>query len=408
MKRCFVALALMISLPGAAYAGCGIEGSGEVNILSNVYPALQVIRSVLEGCSTDTLHVSMKLTKANVAEITQAFAAKTSPFSAAQVANGSVVAPQSAGELRPLDDLVAKYRGPAQIEDQMLIRFGDHVTAIAFQVNTQYLYYRKDLFDKYGIAVPKTYEEMFLALDKLRTSAGMDHPLTGAYQTGWEVGEEFTNLFLAEGGRFFKPGSAEPDVASDKGIATLNLMKRLMAYMSPNALSIDSALAAQAMQQGSAAIGVIWQDSAVTMDDPKASIVVDKVGFAPAPAITPGGAAAATVWWDGFVIPTNAPADPDLAFQVFMKGISPQVVAEHNDTTVWIRSNYKPTRYAGPVLDTVKSGAPPYPSTPQQSLIHGAIGNHIGDFLAGKVSAMDALKAAEDSYRQAARDKGLL
>ena len=91
-----------------------------------------------------------------------------------------------------------------------------------------------------------------------------------------------------------------------------------------------------------------------------------------------------------------------------MKGISPQVVTEHNNVTAWIRSDYKPTRYSEPVLETVKSGAPPYPSTPQQSLIHGALGSHIGDFLAGKISALDSLKAAEASYQQAAKDKGLL
>ena len=409
MKQ-FVAALMMTAFPlgASAYADCGIQGSGDVNILSNVFPSLQVIKSVVEGCSTDTLHVTMKLTKANVAEISQAFAARTSPFSASQVANGSIVAPAAAGQLRPLDDLVAKYKVADQIEDQMLIRFDDHIMAVAFQVNAQALYYRKDLFDKYGIAVPTTYDELFTALDKLRAEAGFEHPLTGAYDTGWDLGEEFTNLFLAEGGAFFKPGTAEPDLASDKGVATLELMKRLMSYMSPNAFSIDSALAAQQMQQGTAAMGVIWLDSASTMDDPKVSKVVHQVAFAAAPAITPGGPAASTVWWDGFVIPKNAPVDADLAFQVVMRGISPQVVAEHNDVTGWIRSSYKPTRYAEPVLETVRSGAPPYPSTPQQSLIHGAVGNHIGDFLAGKTSAIDSLKAAEASYRQAAKDKGLL
>ena len=65
-------------------------------------------------------------------------------------------------------------------------------------------------------------------------------------------------------------------------------MKRLMTYMSPNAFSIDTALAAQQLQQGTAAVGVLWLDSASKMDDPKVSKVVDNVGFAAAPAITPG------------------------------------------------------------------------------------------------------------------------
>ena len=126
------------------------------------------------------------------------------------MANGSIVAPQSAGELLPLDELVARHKVEDHIEDQMLIRFGDHIMAVAFQVNAQAMYFRKDLFDKYGIAVPKTYDELFPALDKIRAQAGIEHPLTGAYDTGWDLGEEFTNLFLAEGGTFFKPGTAQP------------------------------------------------------------------------------------------------------------------------------------------------------------------------------------------------------
>jgi ABC-type glycerol-3-phosphate transport system substrate-binding protein len=144
------------------------------------------------------------------------------------------------------------------------------------------------------------------------------------------------------------------------------------------------------------------------VDDPAESKVAGKIEFAAAPAATPGGPPATTIWWDGFVIPKNLDGDPDLTFQVMMEGLKPEVVDANPDVAIWIRSNYQLGRLAAGTAASAEKGAPSYPMLPQQGVVHGVIGNNIGDFFAGRESAEQALADAEAAYRQAAKEAGLL
>ncbi len=99
--------------------------------------------------------------------------------------------------------------------------------AVAFMANTQHLYYREDVLKDMGIAVPKTYEEVVAASEKIRASGKMKYPYAAAYKAGWNLAEEFVNMFIGHGGEFFKAGSAEPNINNAKGVATLNMLKKL-------------------------------------------------------------------------------------------------------------------------------------------------------------------------------------
>ncbi len=193
-----------------------------------------------------------------------------------------------------------------------------------------------------------------------------------------------------------------------EGLAALETMKALSASMSPNALTIDFGGVKQQLQQGQIAMAFLWGDLAASMDDPNESTVAGKIGFAAAPAAVAGGPPATLFWWDGFAIPRNADGDPEVTFQVLMEALRPEVVAANNDTTLWLRSNYKPGTYAAPITEPVAGGAPPYPMTSASELAHAAIGESIGNYIAGKIGAQQALDAAAASYRQSAVDAGLL
>lgn len=152
----------------------------------------------------------------------------------------------------------------------------------------------------------------------------------------------------------------------------------------------------------------LWGDLAGSMDDPKESKVAGKIGFAAAPAAVAGGPAATLFWWDGFAIPKNLDGDRELAFQVLMEALRPEVVAANNDTTLWLRSTYRPGPYSEAITASVEAGAAPYPMTTAAELAHAALGENIGDFLAGKESAQKSLDDAARAYRQAAVGAGLL
>jgi multiple sugar transport system substrate-binding protein len=403
-----VAATAACSSPSLALAACSLEGAGEVNVITNFFPTLELLSKKMKECAKPDLKVEVKLTTEMKTEIPRAFEAAKSPFDGAAVANSSIVQLQSKGQLMPLNDLVAKYKDKYGIEDQMLIRFGDDIMAVAFMANAQILYYRKDLLEKHGIAVPKTYDEVIAACEKLKGDPEVDHCFSAAYGNSWELGNEFIDIFVAMGGTLADPATSQPKFNGPEGVATLELMKKLMGYMSPNALAIDFGGVKQEMQQGRTAMAFLWGDIAASMDNADESKVVDKVGLAVAPTAKSGGPISTLFWWDGYVIPKNLDGDPDLTFQVMMEAIKADTVTENNDITLWLRSNYKPTKYADAIVKSVEAGAPPFPMTPQVDLAILALGENIGDALAGKESVQQSLDDAAKAYTRAATDAGYL
>lgn len=393
--------------PAAAMAECAVEGNGEVNVLSNFFEALEVLSAEMEACERDGLVINNKLTTEHKEEGSKAFAGASSPFDAAAVANSSITLLQAKGQLMPLNDLVDKYRDKYNIEDGMLIRFGDDIMAIAFMVNAQHLYFRKDIFEANNIAVPTTWDELLTAAEQLK-AAGIEHPYGAAFGNSWELANEYVNLLLANGGTLFDPVTSDSTFETPEAIAALETLGGLYKYMSPNSMSMDFGDVKRQLQQGDVAMAILWGNEAAAMDNPDESTVVDKIGFAPAPAMTDGGPPASTFWWDGYVIPKNLDGDPDLTFQVLMHAMRPETVQANNDVTLWIRSAYEPGKYTSAITDTVVGGAPPYPMNPQASLAHGALGENIADFIVGKESAAESLADATAAYRKAAREQGLL
>jgi ABC-type glycerol-3-phosphate transport system substrate-binding protein len=407
LKAALLATALTVLPPVLAAADCAVEGSGEVNVLSNSFPAFEAISKAVEECNKDGVKVTFKQTREHEQEHS-IFAGASSPYDMAGVANTSIAPLQGEGLLLPLNDLVDKYGPKYGLEESMKIKFGDDILAIAFMVNSQHLFYRKDLFEKHGLKVPTNYEEVLAAAEVLKGNDSIEFPLGGTYKSGWNLAEEFTNMYLGMGGEFFKPGTAEPAFNNETGVKALELMKRLTEYMSPNALALDTTAVLQQFQQGQIAMANFWASRAAAMDDPAESKVAGKIGFAAAPAAVAGGPPATTIWWDGFVIPKNLDGDPDLTFQVMMEGLDGEMVKANNDAAIWLRSSYQMTPYAEGTAASAEGGAPSYPMSPQQSIAHGVIGNNIGDYFAGKESAEQALADAEAAYIQAAKEGGLL
>ncbi|MCV6589974.1 MAG: extracellular solute-binding protein [Marinobacterium sp.] len=407
LKKAVMGSTLML-VPAFASAACMVKGTGEVNVISNSFPSAEVAANAAKACEGNGLTIKWKLTRESETEIPQALSASVTPYELTMVTNESATQLQAAGKLQAMNDLVEKYREQYQIDDSMLIRFGNDIMAIAFQVNAQNLFFRKDLLEKYGLETPETYEDVLAAAKVLKQEESIEFPLAGTYKSGWNLAQEFVNLYLAAGGEFFKPGSVEPTFNNETGVKTLQLLKELSGYMSPNFLALDTTAVMQQFQQGKIAMANLWASRAAKMDDAKESKVVGMIDFAAAPATYQGGKPATTLWWDGFAMPKSMDGDRDLAFQVMMESISRDVVENNQGVTTWLRSNYKPTRYAAGVAASARGGAAAYPMIPQMTLAHSALGNNIGDFLIGKESAAEALADAETAYRTAAKEAGYL
>ncbi len=411
-RRTLLAAAAGAVLPGqAATLACpantaagGVQGA--LQLIGNSFPAVQHIARIAESCARPGLDVAFKLTPQARVETEQAFAsAGASPFDAAVVSMGVFSNLYARRQLQPLGDLVRKYESRYRIEERMLVRVDGEPMAIAFMQNTQHLYYRADLFTKLGLAVPATYGEMVAAAGAIRRAeAGIAHPIAQGFAKGFDSAVEFTNILASLGGRFFEPGTALPAFHGAAGAEAVATMRSLLPLMTPNALASNADDVMNQLQQGKAALGVLWASRAARMDDPSASRVVGRIEFAPAPAVRAGGRSAAHLWWDGVVFPKNNPQRREAAFQVLMESLSEDSVRAGNDLAIWVRSVYQPGRFGAGVAMAQQAGAPVWPTEPFFSLAHGEVGKVLPDALSGTRPVAAVLADAASAYRRAAEE----
>jgi ABC-type glycerol-3-phosphate transport system substrate-binding protein len=399
------AVALMSS---AAYAGCGIS-SGSVKILSNDFGAINAVTGAASACDGGGVTVSVNATKEHKDIQVAALTANPAQYTSAVVGGGSLVPLLNEDLVRPLDDLVAKYgKG---LKDNQLVRIDGKIMAIAFMANAQHLFYRSDILEQAGVAAPRTYEEVLAAAKAIRSAGIMEHPFALNTAAGWNLGEEFVNMYMGSGGELFKSGTAEASVNNKHGVSTLNMLKELVSYSNPDFLTFDSNATQALWEAGNLAIATMWgsRGGSVLDNEGSTEVITSTTVLAAAPTWGGGSTPASTLWWDGFTVAKNiSDEDAEATFIAMMNGISTDMVKANNDLTVWLIEGYEPSATAAGVSATAAAGAKPYPMLPFMGTLHGALGAEISDFLQGKETAEQALADVEAAYTAAATEKGFL
>lgn len=403
-------LAAFALLSGAALAAdCGIT-SGNVAILSNDFEALHVLADAAKECASDAVKVTANQTTEHKNLQVPALTVNPAQYTVAFVANNSIAPLLSANLVRPLDDLIAKYG--QVLQPNQLIKVDGKTVAIAFDANSQHLFYRKDVLEKAGVQPPKTYEDVLAAAKAIKDKGIMDYPLAAADKPGWDLGAEFVNMYLGEGGDFFAPGSAQLAINNDKGLATLRMMKALTAYMPPDYLSYDADAMKAAYLGGKVAMMDGWGSYANSVIDPKGpspEIAANTV-LAGAPTVGGGNIPAASLWWDGFVVAKNiSDADAEASFKAMMHALDPSVAAAHPASAPWLMKGFQPGPAQVGVMLTANSGtAKAYPMLPYMGLLHTALSNEIGDYLKGSKDEAKTLADIEAAYNAAAKEGGFI
>ena len=385
------------------------EIGARVSVVGNEFPAIQTVGAGAAACTG--AEVSTNLTADHQKINVPGMQGNPAEYTSAIVANSSIVALMNEDVIRPLDDLVAKHGG--DLKSSQLIKVNGKIMAVAFMANAQHLMYRKDVLADLGISVPKTYEEMLAAAEKIRSSGAMQNPVGGAYAAGWNLAQEFNNMFLGYGGSHFESGSANPSVNSEAGVNALNMMKSLSEYMNPDFLTHDSNATNAEYRAGNIALLNMWGSRASSQTTAEGVTDAVKNGHAIAGPMTVGGGstAASTLWWDGWTVSKNiSDAEAEATFIAMMNGISPSMMSDENIRTqaVWLIDGYKPTDAAIGVFEAAKMGTTPYPMLPYMGLMHTALGAELPDFMQGKETAEQALADVEAAYVAAAKEKGYL
>ena len=408
IMRLVVASAIAVFAAPIFADGHGCKISARVSIVGNEFPAIHAVADGAKVCKGSEVKAILTADhqKINVAGMS----GNPAEYTSAIIANSSIVALMNNDVIRPLDDLVAKHgKG---LKKNQLITINGKVMAVAFMANAQHLVYRSDILEKAGISAPKTYEEMLAGAKIIKDKGLMDYPLGGAYKAGWNLAQEFTNMYIGHGGEFFKPGSAEVSINNAKGVATLEMLKALSAYMNPDFLTHDSNATSAEWKAGNVAMMNMWGSRMGPLMDPEQSTptVVKTTTLGDPMTVGGGSTPATTLWWDGWTVAKNiSDAEAEATFIAMMNGINPKRLDDKMmPLAVWLIEGFKPGPANVGVAAAARMNAIPYPMLPYQGLLHSALGSEIVDFMQGKEDAATALADVEAAYTAAAKEKGFL
>ena len=356
LKKLATAGTVSVLMATGAYA---CEIGARVSIVGNEFAAIQAVGAGAQECSGAS--VESNLTSEHQTINVAGLSGNPSEYTTAIVANSSIVALMNEDVIQPLNDLVAAH-GSA-LQPSQLIKIGDDIMAVAFMANAQHLMYRKDILEQVGADVPTTYEEMLDVAEKIRSAGIMQNPVGGAYKAGWNLAQEFNNMFLGYGGTHFDAGSAEPNVNTEAGVNALNMMKALSEYMNPDFLTHDSNVTNAEYRAGNVAIMNMWgsRASQQTTTEGVLQEVID--GHAIAGPMTVGGGSipASTLWWDGWTVGKNiSDAEAEATFVAMTHAIRPEMLTDDTShLAVWLIDGYEPTSDATGVFAAAQAGTTP-------------------------------------------------
>lgn len=164
-----VTLSAFVAVPMIGFAACDFKPSSKVSLLANSFAAWKAVSDAMSECGNFEAELDAEFRKKQP----DAFAANPSLYQLGGVSNGTIQPLLSAGTIRPLDDLVAKYG--KDLQPNQLIRINGQIMAIATMVNNQHLMYREDIFKSLGLEVPTTYYELLTAADKVAASGQVQY-----------------------------------------------------------------------------------------------------------------------------------------------------------------------------------------------------------------------------------------
>lgn len=226
---------------------------------------------------------------------------KSNAFDIFQINEGWVGQFYSQGWLQKLNDIDSHFKWPSGLSELGGIGRWDSSThqsnlkgdiyGLPINGNVQLLVYRKDLYQKLGLSVPKTFKEA-MANGKL---AQKEKVARYGYVTrgqgmagGYAVTFDFEAVLHGNGVEWFaEPGKDwTPTITSAAAIASLDQYKQLLALGPVQPQTIDQNGVMAAIQSGDALQGHMVAGVIPQLEDPAKSSVSGKLGYAVVPAGT--------------------------------------------------------------------------------------------------------------------------
>jgi multiple sugar transport system substrate-binding protein len=234
--------------------------------------------------------------------------------------------------LEPLNGLMQKKSliNPTDILSMDGYKVGDQIFAVPYRIGPMVLHYRKDIYKKYGLKVPKTmegYRENARFITKKET--GVFGAFVMGEQTFFSLWDFNTYLFSFGGAYFDNPDLKKAKVIlnNQKGLDALKFWSSLREenLLPPGVLSATWDTFITNMQQGKIAQGINWSVYIGPVNDPNKSKVAGLLDWAPPPYAEGTGLSCgitASSGW-GLYIP-KASTKKELAWEAIRYVTSPQ------------------------------------------------------------------------------------
>jgi ABC-type glycerol-3-phosphate transport system substrate-binding protein len=398
------------------------EKSTTIDMIGWAFPITEFYAEELESFnSVDNLKVNTQLLDSASAQEQVRLGlsgGKESPYAIVHASNSQMNEWGFNGWLMPLDDLIDEYGDEYDLEDipdQMweAATIDGQVMGIPITSNTFQLIYREDLFEKHGIDVPETYDEVISASQELRENENsINVPFTLNLHAGWAWEIEFLHFLRAFGGKYINDDNTCA-FNSEAGVKALEMMKRVANEAMGDAgmsYSIDDSEIG--LQTGRLAFANIWASRAAGMLDPEKSNYPDELKFAPSPRPKEGGPRGASTYNDFYCIPKTTEVDKELIFKVIMEATDLESQKEAAGYGIPTRQKAVQSEQADPympsAMESIAEGVGAYQVSPANPIARTALGEFLPLVGTGELSPKEALTKAEEKFNEEAKAQGYI
>jgi len=422
-----VALSLFSFAGGALADDLDVCKDASINILMETVPdtdALMSVKSEFEEKYKTTVNIEAINYSLMHEKLVPSLTSSSPTYNVLIVDSYWVGEFKTAGWIRDLDDLIARDKVDTSVYAPSLMALNGVVQGKTYMLPFwQYvmgILYRKDITDDPAFQaaykaqfnrdwqVPKTLEEYA----EVVKWAGKYKNMYGVAMSGQRadpVVMESLNYLFAEGGDFYDRSTWKTNIntpAAQKAIAIYADLMNTAAQ--PGALGANFDDVANMLKQGKSIFAISYLFLFPTLQDPKDSLVVDKMMFAP----VPGKDSFLGAW--GWAIPSNV-ANPDCSWAFIKWAESKDIafkraMAGGQPTQSWILKDPKFLE-AWPMMSQVGEalehgkGLPIMSRSTQLVEIFAEV---MGAVLADNVSPADALAASEDKFQRLTKGDPLL
>ncbi len=411
------ALAAVTAWTGVAIAHDKPFAGQRLSVLMVGHPTTDAVRKALPDFTAATgIDVDLEVVPEadSVSKMMLEFSAGSGRYDVVEANSINIKGFVGSNYVVPLDDLAAKhgeffdkadfvpsYLKPNVVDGKLygLPLFGE----------SSFLMYRKDLFEQFGIAVPKTFDDVESAAKTVKEkSNGEIVGITMRGQQGIQGVYIWASYLWGMGGSFLTDDGKSALDTPEAAKALDTFAHVLREYGPVGVANMGWEENRLLFQQGKAAMTLDATVNGAFNEDPSVSTVAGKVGYAPVPmqSANPKGGSSSLSVFSLNVAAASQQQEPAWLFVAWATSKKQQIHSLDTDPNSGVTSlaaidspafNKRYGSFKEAMLSSLANGNPQYiPTVPQANELVNNTGIAVSKVLAGTASAADALKEASE------------